>query len=76
MGRYWPSVGPQITLYVPKYFLKPEKNRIDILELEYANPDLTITFADAHKFSTNIASFSKACVSSIICVLLISLKLI
>ncbi|VDK75833.1 unnamed protein product [Litomosoides sigmodontis] len=33
IGRYWPSVGPQITLYVPKPYLK-HHNTIIILELE------------------------------------------
>ncbi|KAL3984630.1 Glycosyl hydrolases 35 family protein [Acanthocheilonema viteae] len=33
IGRYWPSVGPQITLYVPKYYLR-QHNTIIILELE------------------------------------------
>uniref|UniRef100_A0A1I7VV37 Beta-galactosidase n=1 Tax=Loa loa TaxID=7209 RepID=A0A1I7VV37_LOALO len=35
IGRYWPSVGPQITLYVPKPFLK-HNNTIIVLELEHA----------------------------------------
>uniref|UniRef100_A0A6M2DWQ0 Beta-galactosidase n=1 Tax=Xenopsylla cheopis TaxID=163159 RepID=A0A6M2DWQ0_XENCH len=44
LGRYWPAVGPQKTLYVPKPYLKHEKNLLEILELEYANPDLTVSF--------------------------------
>ncbi|XP_032786676.2 beta-galactosidase [Daphnia magna] len=34
LGRYWPVQGPQVTLYVPKYFLRawPSKNRLIILE--------------------------------------------
>lgn len=34
LGRYWPIQGPQITLYIPKFFLKawPSKNRLIILE--------------------------------------------
>ena len=38
LGRYWPVQGPQVTLYVPKYFLKPWplKNRLIIIEQERA----------------------------------------
>ena len=38
IGRYWPIVGPQQTLYVPKPWLKrmPESNDLLILELESA----------------------------------------
>lgn len=34
LGRYWPVQGPQVTLYVPKYFLKPwpAKNRLLVIE--------------------------------------------
>ncbi|XP_023341954.1 beta-galactosidase isoform X3 [Eurytemora carolleeae] len=34
LGRYWPAVGPQMTLYLPGTLLKPypEWNRISILE--------------------------------------------
>ncbi|KAM5124836.1 beta-galactosidase-1-like protein isoform 1-T1 [Mantella aurantiaca] len=39
LGRYWPSRGPQITLYVPSNILTVSPaNRITILELEHA-PD-------------------------------------
>uniref|UniRef100_T1J8I2 Beta-galactosidase n=1 Tax=Strigamia maritima TaxID=126957 RepID=T1J8I2_STRMM len=38
LGRYWPIVGPQNTLYIPKSFLKPypSNNVLIILELEHA----------------------------------------
>jgi beta-galactosidase len=37
IGRYWPTQGPQVTLYVPGVFLTNEKpNRILLLELEQA----------------------------------------
>jgi len=34
LGRYWPVQGPQVTLYVPKSFLKPwpAKNRLVVVE--------------------------------------------
>jgi beta-galactosidase len=36
IGRYWPVVGPQVTLYVPKHFFntKGEQNTIMVFELE------------------------------------------
>lgn len=35
IGRYWPKVGPQVTLYVPAPYLK-HRNMIAVLELECA----------------------------------------
>jgi len=42
LGRYWPIVGPQETLYVPGVFLKPspENNTITIFELENSPCDI------------------------------------
>ncbi|XP_055686749.1 beta-galactosidase-like [Lutzomyia longipalpis] len=34
LGRYWPTVGPQITLYVPKEFLLAGTNSLILLEYE------------------------------------------
>lgn len=34
IGRFWPSVGPQITMYVPKDLLKHGKNDFYIVELQ------------------------------------------
>lgn len=44
LGRYWPIVGPQVTLYLPAPLLKtlPEKNTFLIFELEGA-PDACLT---------------------------------
>ncbi|KHJ41629.1 beta-galactosidase family protein [Trichuris suis] len=36
VGRYWPKLGPQLTLYVPKNMLKQGNNRAIVLE--YENP--------------------------------------
>lgn len=36
VGRYWPDLGPQVTLYVPKFFLKRGENIVIMLELEKA----------------------------------------
>ena len=35
LGRYWPVVGPQITLYASSYFLAPSsKNYVILIEFE------------------------------------------
>lgn len=48
LGRYWPSAGPQVTLYVPGVWLKSgqEENHIQILEFFKPADSLTITFID------------------------------
>lgn len=35
LGRYWPLVGPQITLYIPASFLRTGENEVVLIELEY-----------------------------------------
>ncbi|XP_011504190.1 PREDICTED: beta-galactosidase-like, partial [Ceratosolen solmsi marchali] len=44
LGRYWPTAGPQLTLYVPAPFLKKGKNCLILLELEYIPSNRTIKF--------------------------------
>ena len=34
IGRYWPKKGPQVRLYVPKFFLKTGVNEVVMIELE------------------------------------------
>lgn len=48
IGRYWPSVGPQVTLYVPGTYLipSPGENTITVLELEGVPQNLSIVFVD------------------------------
>ncbi|KAJ0180490.1 hypothetical protein K1T71_003894 [Dendrolimus kikuchii] len=48
LGRYWPDVGPQITLYVPGVWLfkAPRKNYLQILELGKSRKPLTMEFID------------------------------
>ncbi|CAN8004536.1 unnamed protein product [Ixodes hexagonus] len=48
LGRYWATVGPQITLYVPAPFLlpHPEENRLFLLELEKAPDDRRVHLVD------------------------------
>ncbi|XP_032676709.1 beta-galactosidase isoform X2 [Odontomachus brunneus] len=37
LGRYWPTVGPQITLYVPAPYLRMGDNELILLEFEYVS---------------------------------------
>lgn len=48
IGRYWPSVGPQITLYIPALFLIPYPglNNIIMFELEGVSENLSISLVD------------------------------
>lgn len=56
IGRYWPSAGPQITLYVPATYLIPAPgvNTIVILELEDVPQDLTISLVDKPILNSSI----------------------
>ncbi|KAF0288395.1 Beta-galactosidase [Amphibalanus amphitrite] len=36
LGRYWPAVGPQMTLYVPAPFLRAGENTVTLLEMDGA----------------------------------------
>ena len=44
LGRYWPLIGPQLTLYVPAPYLKKGKNSLILVELEYVPKDRKINF--------------------------------
>lgn len=46
LGRYWPVVGPQITLYVPKEILKIGENEIILLEYQKAPESGEIRFTN------------------------------
>ena len=54
IGRYWPAVGPQETLYVPAAFLRSRsRNTLWLFELEppdlpAADPTRTADLVDAH----------------------------
>lgn len=56
LGRYWPGMGPQVTLYIPKFVFnkQSELNQIFLLELEnspcfmdQAQNDCSITLTDS-----------------------------
>ncbi|KPJ15058.1 Beta-galactosidase, partial [Papilio machaon] len=46
LGRYWPGVGPQVTLYVPGVWLRTGDNTISVLELEDVPKQTTMQFID------------------------------
>ncbi|XP_055616989.1 beta-galactosidase-1-like protein [Toxorhynchites rutilus septentrionalis] len=52
LGRYWPGVGPQLTLYVPKAILKKTANEIILIEYQTVkSPSMTIEFDSSAKFN-------------------------
>lgn len=44
LGRYWSLMGPQMTLYVPRTYLKKGKNKLALVELEYVPENRKINF--------------------------------
>ncbi|KAH8243823.1 hypothetical protein KR032_010419 [Drosophila birchii] len=46
LGRYWPLVGPQITLYVPAQVLKVGSNRLVVVEYQQTPTSLELHFRD------------------------------
>ncbi|XP_058814094.1 beta-galactosidase-like isoform X2 [Topomyia yanbarensis] len=52
LGRYWPIVGPQVTLYVPRHILRKNMNEIVLIEFQIAKtPSLSIEFVSSPKFN-------------------------
>lgn len=54
IGRYWPAMGPQVTLYVPGVWLKPAplNNTLILVNFEhdpcYGHVECQISFTDRH----------------------------
>ncbi|XP_068155532.1 beta-galactosidase isoform X2 [Drosophila tropicalis] len=46
LGRYWPLVGPQVTLYVPAPVLKVGTNQLVLIELQQVPTSLELRFRD------------------------------
>lgn len=46
LGRYWPLVGPQITLYVPAPVLKVGINRVVVVEYQMSPTSMELEFRD------------------------------
>jgi beta-galactosidase len=44
LGRYWPLVGPQISMFVPKDLLKIGWNQIQVIELQKVPENLRLSF--------------------------------
>ncbi|XP_060572132.1 beta-galactosidase-like isoform X2 [Ruditapes philippinarum] len=59
IGRYWPSLGPQVRLFVPKYVLKEGSNIIALIELERHPCDSMehcyITFCDKPLINSTVS---------------------
>lgn len=53
LGRYWPLVGPQITIYVPKEILRVGTNNISMLELQMAPESGLVEFNDTANLDGN-----------------------
>lgn len=51
IGRYWPIVGPQVTLYVPREVLKVGANKILLIEYQRASVSSEITFTNTPNFN-------------------------
>ncbi|KAL1914940.1 uncharacterized protein VTP21DRAFT_7856 [Calcarisporiella thermophila] len=49
LGRYWPAVGPQITLYVPSNLLKKGENELILFEELGVAASGSVTFTDKPK---------------------------
>lgn len=54
LGRFWPIMGPQCTLYIPGPLLRPGENRLMILELESSSPVQTVEFTDSGAFTCGL----------------------
>ena len=56
LGRYWPVVGPQLTLYVPRGILREGANALLLLELEGAqcSPDCSVEFVDTPEIDASV----------------------
>lgn len=46
LGRYWPLVGPQVNLYVPKEVLKEGDNHLIMLEYQKVSDASSVVFDD------------------------------
>lgn len=56
LGRYWPLVGPQITLYVPAPYLRTGENELILLELEYVSQARKMKFQSVPNLGTGSQS--------------------
>ena len=54
VGRYWPLVGPQITMYIPKDLLKHGRNVIEVVELQKFPTNLRLSFVNGPIFINDV----------------------
>jgi beta-galactosidase len=54
LGRFWPSMGPQCTLYIPGPLLRQGENKLIILELESSSPVQTLDLTDRGAFTCGL----------------------
>lgn len=57
LGRYWPMVGPQITLYLPKELLRHGQNDLTVIELQTAPENGQIGFSDVPYLDNDYNSY-------------------
>ena len=57
LGRYWPTKGPQVTLYTPGVYLKPS-NLLCILEIDAPFMNETVQFIDTPILGENDEKFT------------------
>ncbi|RXG52564.1 Beta-galactosidase [Armadillidium vulgare] len=59
LGRYWPIVGPQLTLYVPHGILREGENHILIFELERVTTteNLQVSFTDKPEINGPVPNY-------------------
>ncbi|KAH9366334.1 hypothetical protein HPB48_006214 [Haemaphysalis longicornis] len=63
LGRYWPSIGPQVTLYVPGVLLAPypKQNTVLLFETEAAPAaNSTVSFVDVPNIDGPVPEYSVA----------------
>ncbi|KAI1298012.1 Beta-galactosidase [Halotydeus destructor] len=63
IGRYWPDEGPQVTLYVPHVWLRPDStNFIYLFETErspcHSTSDCVVSFTKTHVLNGTTRNFS------------------
>lgn len=53
LGRYWPLVGPQVTLYCPREILRIGTNKITMIEFQKAPDNGQVAFTDTPNLDGN-----------------------
>jgi beta-galactosidase len=56
LGKFWPLVGPQMTLFLPSSILNPRDNKVLVVELERPPIHLTMDFVDQPELNGHFSS--------------------